>query len=362
MVRFERGSICLDEVSTECWRRNCLLLPPQECSLRRPTLSPAAVVPPLASARNMAPRRRYSRIENSDSDSDGGDSGGDDGAPAPGGALPDKGWAALSEMDQNAYAATIMRHCLARHSQLGVTRRSELSKALFPAGSAVRARQSIFAGAFKLAQADFQQTYGLELLEVSKQTRAARGGSATQTQTARATQVSGSASQAGGGGAKGYILVSILPLECRALKSEVYATRAFLGIVAALITLTPECRIEEDELDQALQRAAGAGLAESKGHTQLNGGNVHELVTKTLVSQWYLEREKEDRRWYYRMGPRLRVELSDDSLIQFITAIYNLGAEQQNEMDPTMRRELQQRLDAARGVQLEDDDPADMEE
>lgn len=305
----------------------------------------------------MPPPRRSSRIEDSDSD---GEVEADGGHTAPVESLPDKGWTALSETDQNAYAATIMRYCLARHSVLGVTRRAEISRAMFPPGSAVRSRQSIFNGAFKMAQNDFQQTYGMELLEVAKQVKSSRGGTATQTARATATQGDGTQSQ-GPGGTKGYILVSILPSVCRAKKSETFATRSFLGIIAALITLTPDCRIEEGDLEQALQRACGAKLTESKGHSQLNGGNVKELVTKTFVSQWYLEREKEDRKFFYRMGPRLRAELSDDSLIQFITAIYNLGSDQQTEMDPTTRRELEQRLDAARGIQLGDHEPDEME-
>jgi ribosomal protein L12E/L44/L45/RPP1/RPP2 len=297
----------------------------------------------------MAPRRS-SRIVDSDSEGDDGGDGPVSTAPV----QPEKGWLALSETEQNEYAATIVRHALARQATKSVFRRNELTKAMFPPGSAVKSRQSIFSGAFKLAQSHLQNVYSVEMLEVVKQLKSGRGAIATQALKATATQTAadGAHTQVSGGGAKAYILVSTMPQSLRPKTSEEWAVRSFLAIIASIIMLKPDCRVEEKELEQALLRACGVRVQEAKGHRQLNGGNVKELLQNTFVKQWYLEREKEDREYYYIIGPRLRAEFDDDSMIQFVTAVYNLGADQQNEMDATTKKELQQRLDAARGIQL----------
>lgn len=285
------------------------------------------------------------------------DSEGDDDIvlEVPEAAVADKGWQALSEDEQNEYATTLARTILCKHATRIPVKRAELYKAIFPPGSSLKSRQSIFAGAFKMAQENLQNIAGCEVVECVKRTRGnARGGTQTATR-ATATQTQGM-SQSTGLGQKGYILISTLPKGSRPDDREVYAERAFLCIIAAIILLKPGCRIEEKELYEALRRAAGVSVVESKGHHQLNGGNVKELVEKTLTAQWYLEREKEDREFYYSMGPRLRMELSDDDLLSFVTAVYNFNTEQTSEMDSTTRRDLQQRLDAARGVMLGDSD------
>jgi hypothetical protein len=300
----------------------------------------------------MGPRRS-ARVLDSDSDGEGGAV--EAGAPPP--TQPEVGWSTLPETEQNECATVIVRLMLARHSEKLPVRRAELTKAMFPAGAVVKSRRSIFQGAFTLAQVTLQNIHTCEMLEVVKQVKGGRGGAATPAARATATQTApdGSQTQVSGGGAKAYILVSTLPQQLRPRCEEEWAVRSLLGIIASIVMLTPECRVEEQDLAEALGRAAGVSLDEAGGHKQLNGGNVRELIQSTLVKQWYLEREREGMTYFYSMGPRLRAELDDDSLIQFVMAVYNLGNAQQNEMDPTTRRELQERLDSARGVQLAED-------
>lgn len=89
--------------------------------------------------------------------------------------------------------------------------------------------------------------------------------------------------------------------------------------------IVPEWEIKEDELNLALQGVADAALADSHGCALPNGGNMKRLVTRGRVNQLYMEREREDCRWYHRIGARLRAELSDDRVIHCITGIGKLG-------------------------------------
>jgi MAGE family len=282
----------------------------------------------------------------------------------------DKGWTSLSEEAQDEYVGKIMRYMLCRHAVKAPVKRVDLSKYLFEQAPASSGRASIFAGALKGAQENFRTTLGCEMVEVFKQTRPRSSGvSQTKAMTQLAVASHGGAggssqpgqvagSQAGqGNGTKAFILVSTLPQDARAENESEFATRAFLTIIAGLILLEPSCRISEEDLKRALSRAAGIDVVESKGHAQLNGGNVKDLLEKQLVSQWYLEREKEDGQFYYSLGPRLRAELDDEDLIAFIDAVFSQGTT--SSMDITSQKELKQKLDAARGVISEDTDDDD---
>jgi MAGE family len=257
---------------------------------------------------------------------------------------------------------------LCRHAVKAPVKRAELTKYVFEHATASSGRSAVFSGALKAAQASFKSILGCEMLEVVRQTRprgtAAGGGGASQTRATMTQQQSLPASATGtqGGGhgapgAKAFILVSTLPQDARAEDASEFATRAFLTIIAGLILLEPACRIREDDLKRALLRAAGIDVVERNGHSQLNGGNVKDLLEKQLVSQWYLEREKEDGQFYYSLGPRLRAELDDDDLIAFIDAVFSQGTNVT--MDITSQKELKQKLDAARGVITQDDDDDD---
>lgn len=295
------------------------------------------------------PPRNSSRVIADDSDAE------DDAiVNVPEALVAEKGWDALSESEQDEYATLLARTLLCKHSTRIPVKRADLYKTVLPAEANIRSRKSIFNGAFRMAQEHLQNIAACEVIECVKQTRGtSRGGTQTATR-ATATQTA-SQSQSGGSGQRAYVLISTLPKGARPDDPGTYAERAFLCIVAAIILLKPDCRIEQEELYEALSRAAGVRVVESKGHHQLNDGNVKELLEQTFVKQWYLEREKEGRESYYAMGPRLRAELSDDDLLSFVAAVYNFNTEQSSEMDPTTRRELQQRLDAARGVMPEED-------
>lgn len=307
----------------------------------------------MASQRNPGARSAYSDVDTT--------SNGDEDVriqrPA-----QDRGWVGLSEDEQNEYANKLVRHMMCRHSMKLPVKRQELSKALFADSEVSKYKSSIFAGAMTLAEQNLRNIMGCEIVEIVKQTRTSRGSAnaasasmrSVVTQTSQQT-VQGSvgeshASQTSSGiGAKAYILVSTLPFGARPRNEKEWSIRAFLSIVASLILLEPGCRILEDDLYQALSRSCGIRVEERGGHRQLNDGNVKELMEKILVQQWYLEREKEDRSYYYMIGPRLRAELSDNDLLEFIGAVYH-KARGETTMDATAVKELQQRLDAARGA------------
>jgi MAGE family len=321
---------------------------------------------------NMAPPRKKRNASQGqegvldDSNSDGG--GGGAGCrrrrrteePEPdGGGGQDKGWAALDQEEQDMFATKLSRYMLCRHAVKAPVKRADLSRYMFVGSPIVAGRPSIFAGAFKLAQQNFQNVLACEMLEVVRQTKANKSSTqaatgAAQTQRQTLTQAQTSDTQASGVGAKAYILISTLPEGARAEVQSELATRALLSIIGAIILLQPGCRVSANDLYGALNRAGGIQVEESGGHKQLNGGNVKELIEKTLVSQWYLEREKDDQIFYYTLGPRLRAELSDDDIIMFVEAVYGSNTENGVTIDPTFAKELRQRLDTARGVQLVD--------
>lgn len=288
--------------------------------------------------------RRSSRVE-SDSDSDGASATGT--AAAPAATQTEKGWAALTEDEQDALTGTVVRHLLMRHATKAPVKRADISRAL--AVSDVKARNSIVKEAIRSAGEVLENTFAAKMVEVVKQTKGGRSGATqpqTQTQkptTATQRAADGTETQVSGAGQKAFILVSSAEKEERRV-TEDSATRAFLAVIASIILLTPECRVEEGELETALKTAVGAALVESGGHKQLNGGNVSGLVRNDFVRQWYLECQKEDGHNYYYIGPRLRAELDDDSLIAFISAVYEINTDKQGgAMDTTTRDELQQR-------------------
>jgi MAGE family len=308
-----------------------------------------------------------------DSDSDG-SSAGEDREPervadnrVAAGATEDKGWSDLSEEDQNDFATKLSRYMLCRHAVKAPVKRADLTKHMFAGSPIVRGRKSIFAGAFKLAQANFQNVLACEMLELVRQTRASKsatqaatGALLSQRQTQTQAQAGETATQSSGVGMKAYILVSTLPEGARAQVDADLPTRALLAIIGAVILLQPGCRISANDLYRALERAGGIRVEESGGHKQLNGGNVKELIEKTLVSQWYLEREKDNHAYFYSLGPRLRAELSDEDLIAFVDAVYNNG-DDPVVMDPMFAKELRQRLDVARGVSMNEGASSDDE-
>lgn len=269
---------------------------------------------------------------------------GADGAPLPrgaGGTQIETGFSALSEGEQDEIVKRLVRFMICRNTKKKPVKRADLSKYIFNDMVNVRAKHKTFQGAFNSAQQSLRNLFGVEIVEIVKQVK--RSG---PSQTARSqTQ----ASQGGGAANKAYILVSVLPQKARVENEKNWPSIGFLTVLASIIVLEPGCRIEQDRLYNALERI-GVFVKERSGHKQLNNGNVKDLIENQLPSQWYLEREKEDRTFYYTLGPRLRAELDDDDIILFIQAVYQGGGSAEKVMDATSKKELKLRLDNARGA------------
>lgn len=259
--------------------------------------------------------------------------------------LPDGGFSALAEEQQDELVKRVVRFMICRNAEKRPVKRDELTKHTFANMGSLRSDRKVFQGAFNVAQQKLRSIFGMQMVLIQRQVKTNRSASSRmQTQF----------TQSGPVGTKGYILVSVLPPELRAEERKDRAGFGFLMVVAGMILLEPGCRIEQGALYRALGRI-GVHVTEKKGHRQLNGGNVKKLLESTLLKQqWYLEREKEDQMFYYRLGPRLRAEISPEDLVDFVSAVYSLSDSNTGGLDETSKSELRKRLDDTNGISQED--------
>lgn len=255
--------------------------------------------------------------------------------------LPDGGFAALSEAQQDELTQRFVRYMLCRQARKRPVRRADLSKHLFRNMTNITSKGRVFSGTLSKAQNELRNVFGMEVIEIARPIRR------TNTQTQGGVSAATSGSQASGGkSTKAYILVSALDPSTRVEDRPRLAEIGFLTVVACMVLMKPGCRISEEELSRALGRI-GVQVVERSGHKQLNEGNVKDLIDKEFVEQWYLDRESEGNSVFYSLGPRLRAELKDEDLLDFVEAIYQSGSDTTSMLDSTARQELQQRLSEA---------------
>lgn len=253
----------------------------------------------------------------------------------------DGGFAALSEEQQDELEHRVVRYMLARNARKRPVKRADLTKHLFRDMANIRSKQRVFAGVLQRVQTTFRTVYGMQVVEIERAIRRD-----PQTQSQRATA---SASRSSGSGvSKAFILVTTLHNDVRIEDTKRLGEIGFLTVIASMILLTPGCRIDEESLYRSLERI-GVMVKESGGHKQVNNGNVKEFLEKELPEQWYLEREKEGNATFYMLGARLRAEMSDDNLLDFVEAVYQLGRDGTTSLDETARHELKHRLVESRG-------------
>lgn len=258
----------------------------------------------------------------------------------------DGGFSALAEEQQDELVKRMIRYMICRNAKKRPVKRQDLSRHIFNGMMNIRSKPSVFNGTFQQAQQIFRHVFGLEIKEIKKQVK-------QKTRTAGRTQTQSQSLEDPSRAVKGYILVSVLPKEARTMDKRRLPELGFLTTIAAMIVLSPGCRIEQESLYRVLERI-GVKVIEKNGHQQLNHGNVKELLEIDLVNQWYLEREKEDTTFYYTLGPRLRAEIEDDDLLMFIAAVFKLGGAEETDLDEMSKKELQMRLDEAWGVEREE--------
>lgn len=264
--------------------------------------------------------------------------------------LPDGGFSALSEEQQDDLVKRMVRLMICRNAQKRPVKREELFRHIFANMGNIRPKSKVFQGTYNVAQQKLRRTFGMEMVLIQRHIKANRSATTKSQSQAQYSQ--------GAVGTKGYILVSVLPPDMRAEERQDRAGFGFLMVVAGMILLEPGCRIEQKALYRALRRI-GVQVTEKGGHQQLNGGNVKELLEGTLVRQWYLERGKEDQEFYYTLGPRFYAEIDPADLVGFVDAVYRLSDSNNGGLDETSQEELRKRLDDTRGVSQEDADADD---
>lgn len=258
------------------------------------------------------------------------------------------GFSALTEQQQDDLKQRFIRFMLSRNARKRPVRRAELTKHLFHEMDNVGSKQRVFAGTMQRAQTAFKTIYGMDIVELRRRPRRI-GASASQ------RMASQSASASAGTVNKAYILVSNLPDHTRVEDETRMAEIGLLTVIAAMIILTPGCRISDTALYKELERL-GIFVKDHSDHKQINSGNVRELVEKEWPEQWYLERDKDDNGNLYSIGPRLYAEAHDEDLIEFIDAVYSITGDSATRLDETARRELKQRIENARKAFGDDDD------
>lgn len=253
--------------------------------------------------------------------------------------IPDGGFSALAEEQQDELVKRMIRLMICRNAMKKPVKREDLSKHIFANMGNIRSKGKVFQGTFTAAQQKLRTIFGMEMVLIQRQVKVKRSGS---------SRMASQATQSGPVGTKGYVLISVLDHETRAEERKNRASFGFLMVVAGMILMEPSCRIEQEDLYSALRRL-GVHVRESKGHKQLNGGNVKELLESVLVKQWYLEREKEGDTFFYTLGPRFRVEIEGDDVVGFVDAVYKL-TDEKNALDEMTKNELKKRFDDAFGI------------
>lgn len=263
------------------------------------------------------------------------------------------GFYSLEFSVQQSLVKKLIRLMLMRNTKKKPVRRDEITKFLFDSLPAGTSKTGVFKGVMTVAKQQLRDVFGMEMVEVQKRVKNVRMGTATQ-------RYMTSQSSSGGTSGKGWILRSLLSEELRAEENSKKAEMGFLMVVAGMIMLETGCRMEAEKLYKSLERV-GCCVWEKGGHKQLNGGNVKELLEKKFINMWYLEREKDGDDWWYRIGDRLMKEVSDDDLVEFVNAVYCLGGNAA-QLDDVSKRELKEKLEAARGEGVGEDDENDHDE
>ena len=246
----------------------------------------------------------------------------------------------------------LVRRCveylLHRNSKRRPVRRQELTKFVMLNYPSQTGRIRAFTNAFEAAMAELENEWLMRVVEVFKKSRP----TTTQSQSRRSQ--SQTASQ-GSNYSKAYVLVSTQKRRLRPHNKREWANIGFITVVTALIALTPECRISEEELYRSLKRI-GAEVKVSNGHKEINNGNVKDYIETILTTQWYLDREKDTDGFYYKIGPRVWVELDIKPLLEFIESIYNQNDEGNSGLDENSKKDLRRKLEAQRKIALGEDE------
>lgn len=252
------------------------------------------------------------------------------------------GFSALTDDQQEELVRRVVRYMLARNARKRPVRRNDLSKFVLsslPEGGKGR----VFNAAFERGRTELEKTFGVRVVEVFRPVKSSAGSATRRTQTQTQTQAGGVA-----GMTKAYIVVSSLPQKLRAENRRAHPLYGLLMMIASIIALTPECRIEEGALYRALERL-GIFVRENNGHKELNGGNVKELMEKTLVEQWYLDKEKDGDEMFWKIGPRLWAELDLGDIIMFVEAVYKEGGSETSGIDEVAHADLKRKMESAMG-------------
>ncbi len=249
----------------------------------------------------------------------------------------------------------LVRRCVQflihRNTKRRPVRRHELSKYVMQNYPGQSGRVKAFTTAFEAAIVELEKEWSMQVVEIFRKVRP----TASQSQSRRSQ--SQTASQ-GSNYSKAYVLISTLKRNMRAQNKREWATYGFLTVITALIALTPECRISEDELYRCLKRI-GVEVKCTKGHKEINDGNVKDYLEVILPQQWYLDREKDSDGHYYKIGPRVWVELDIKPLLEFIESIYNQNDKENAGLDENAKKEMRRKLEAQRRLALGEDDSED---
>lgn len=251
----------------------------------------------------------------------------------------------VGDEDRNELVKRCVRFLIARNSKGRPVKRSELSKYVMD-GRSRAGKAKLFTQVLGLAEEELQNVFSMKMTEVFRKVQPSASMSArTQTQNGSEPNVT-----------KAYILTSTLPADNRPVNRDDWCKLGFITTIAAIIALTPEVKIEQDDLYRALERM-GAPVKESGGHEQINFGNVKEFVENTLKNQWYLEIEKDPtdvNTVYYKIGARLWAELSVGDLLKFIEVVYNSNGNEDSNigLDESAKKELWHKLEVESNLSL----------
>lgn len=257
--------------------------------------------------------------------------------------------AGMQDMDE--LVQRCVRFLLMRQKKLRPVRRTDLSKYVME-GRDAKGKVKLFNTTLEMANEELKSLFGLRLQEIHRRVRSNPSQSQRRTQTQQAPQAGG-----GAGLSKAYVLVTHLKDFARPKNESDWARYGFLTIVAAIIALTPECRISQQDLYRHLGKI-GCTVKASKGHDEINSGNARDYLEQILPNQWYLDREKDIEGVFYKIGPRLWAELTSDELLQFIDVVYSEKGDDAKGLDDNAKRELNNKLvkEYNLAIGLDDDD------
>jgi len=245
---------------------------------------------------------------------------------------------ALNNQQKEELVSRITRYMIARNTNKRPVLKAELSKIVFADIEISSNKKNVtFCAALSASQTKLRNTFGMEIIEVARKVRRH-----SHTTTTAHRRISVSSTQPISV-VKAYILVSILPSEYRPSCPTESIKKALLTVVASFITLAPGCRISQPQLYHELARI-GIDVDVHKAPEEMTCSSMREWLEGEVVKQWYLERETEGETYYYGLGGRLRAEIDDRDLIDFIDEVFQTQDGCDAGLDETARLELQTRL------------------